>query len=136
MVPSLYLSFSITGVKTSTESKEGKDAAELCEGDFSATGIKATRGMDAILATDADCVIFAQRVALSDPTIPDSPSSAWVSDLEALLASGKNDIEMQNCPSRKCYSTRGRCRQKVSGNNASPLDITLARFSSWRVGFF
>jgi hypothetical protein len=82
----------LVGVKCFTKSKEGMDARDLSGTKGEATNVKATRDAEALLALNADCVIFAPRDALADPTIPGSPSAAWVPDLEALLKSGKNVI--------------------------------------------
>ena len=81
----------LVGLYCFTESKEGRDAAEIAGLDQT-SGVKATRDVDALLATEADCVIFMPRDALSDPSVEGSPSRAWVSELERILASGKNVV--------------------------------------------
>jgi 2,4-diaminopentanoate dehydrogenase len=80
----------LVGLQCHTAEKEGKDAGALAGG--GTTGVKATRDVEELLALNADCVIFMPRDVMTDPTIPGSPSSAWVPDLIALLESGKNVI--------------------------------------------
>lgn len=80
----------LVGLKCHTEEKEGQDAGTLAGAD--ATGVKATRNADELVALDADCVLFMPRDVMTDPTVPGTPSSEWVPDLLALLESGKNVI--------------------------------------------
>lgn len=82
----------LVGVKCHSDAKVGKDAAELADGRFEATGIKATRDRDEIRALEADVVIFVPFDPLTDPSVPGSPSSAWVPDLMDVLRSGKNVV--------------------------------------------
>jgi len=82
----------LVGVKCYADKKEGVDAARLGSVSTGETGVKATRNSDTLLRLPADCVIFAPFDPLTDPTIPGSPSSAWVPDLLAILRSGKNVI--------------------------------------------
>ena len=84
--------FELVGVKCHSPSKEGRDAAELADGDHPPTGVKATRDGAAVIALDADIVIFAPFDPMTDPSIEDGPSSIWVPDLLALLRSGKNVV--------------------------------------------
>lgn len=49
----------LAGVLAYSESKEGKDAGELCG--LPATGIKATRSLDEIIALKPDCVLHMQE---------------------------------------------------------------------------
>jgi 4-hydroxy-tetrahydrodipicolinate reductase len=47
----------LVGVKVYNEDKEGRDAGEIVG--MEATGVLATRDVEAIIALDADCVIYA-----------------------------------------------------------------------------
>lgn len=80
----------LVGVRCYSEDKVGQDAGELIG--RAPAGVKLTTDRDALLALDADCVVFMPQDVLSDPSVPDSPSAGWVDDLEAILASGKNVI--------------------------------------------
>ncbi len=72
----------LVGVFVYSAAKSGQDAGELAR--RATTGIRATDDRDAILATPADVVIHTPRITL--------PYDALVSDVEALLRSGKNVI--------------------------------------------
>ena len=80
----------LIGVKCFTPDKEGKDAGELAG--VGPRGIRATQDRDALLALDADCVVFMPKDQLDDPSLPDSSSKPWVEDLVAILESKKNVI--------------------------------------------
>lgn len=80
----------LVGVKCFSKAKEGRTARELCG--FGDCEVSATCDPNVILEMDADCVIYMPRDALVDPTIPGSPSAAWLPELEAILASGKNVV--------------------------------------------
>ena len=80
----------VVGLKCYTEAKEGHDAGVLAG--CAPIGIKATRDTDALLALKADCVIYMPRDPLGDPTEPDSPSEAWVTELVRILESGHNVV--------------------------------------------
>jgi len=67
----------LAGVLVHSKAKHGQDAGELCG--MPATGILATRDADAIVACDADCVVYAPRRADLD-------------EVCALLRSGKNVV--------------------------------------------
>ncbi len=67
----------LAGVLVHSPEKSGVDAGELCG--MSATGVLATNDVDAIVATEADCVVYA-------------PRHADVDDVCALLRSGKNVV--------------------------------------------
>lgn len=54
----------LVGLLVHSESKEGKDAGELCG--LAPVGVKATRSIDAILALRADCVLYMQQGANID----------------------------------------------------------------------
>ena len=49
--------FELTAVGVSTEAKVGKDAGELAGVD-TITGVKATLGMDEVLASKPDCLVY------------------------------------------------------------------------------
>jgi len=59
------------------ENKDGRDVGEICG--TAALGVRATRNADALLATDADCVIYT-------PLLPDT------AEVIRILASGKNVV--------------------------------------------
>ena len=80
----------LVGVKCFTADKEGVDAGIIA--DVAPVGVTATRDTKTLLALEADCVIYMPRDALADPSVPGSPSAAWVADLVALLESGKNVV--------------------------------------------
>ena len=54
----------LVGVWVHSESKEGKDAGELAEMNQE-LGIRATRDVDALLALDADCVVYVAPAAVA-----------------------------------------------------------------------
>jgi hypothetical protein len=60
--------FELTGVWVSSDSKAGKDAAELAGLDNS-TGIAATSDLDEVLATNPDCAVY---TAMADNRLPDA----------------------------------------------------------------
>ncbi len=72
----------LVGLRVYSESKDGRDAGELCG--LERIGVTATRDVDAILALEADCVAFTP----SDMTI-DGPD-AVIEDVCTILRSGKN----------------------------------------------
>ena len=67
----------LVGVRVYSESKDGKDAGELCG--LPATGVKATRDIESILALKPDCVLY-------------MPESTDVEDVCQLLESGANIV--------------------------------------------
>ncbi len=67
----------LVGVKVYSDEKEGKDAGDIAETD--ATGIIATQDVDAIMALDADCVLYC-------------PMPWDVDEMCRILASGKHLI--------------------------------------------
>ena len=95
----------LVGVRCYSEEKEGKDAGELAG--LSACGVQATRDADALMALDADCVIFCPRSALSDHTAPGSPDRAWVEELFAIMRSGKNVVSSIGSPMHWRHLTDG-----------------------------
>jgi 4-hydroxy-tetrahydrodipicolinate reductase len=72
----------LTGVLVTSEAKDGKDAGDLCE--RPKTGIRATRDAEALLALDADCVVYTA-------TADRRPFDA-VKDIARILASGKSVV--------------------------------------------
>ena len=75
--------FELTAVWVSSESKAGKDAAELAGLDNS-TGIIATTDLDQVLATDPDCAVY---TAMADNRLPDA-----MEDYRRILAAGVNVV--------------------------------------------
>jgi 2,4-diaminopentanoate dehydrogenase len=75
--------FELTGVWVSSESKAGKDAAELAGLDNS-TGITATNDLDAILADKPECAVY---TAMADNRLPDA-----LEDYRRILAAGVNVV--------------------------------------------
>src|SRR6186997_220471 len=75
--------FELTGVWVSSNSKAGKDAAELAGLDNS-TGITATTDLDQVLATNPDCVVY---TAMADNRLPDA-----LEDYRRILAAGVNVV--------------------------------------------
>jgi hypothetical protein len=73
----MHPALELAGVLVHSQEKNGKDAGELCGAP--ATGILATNDKDMIVACDADCVVYAPRLADVD-------------DVCALLHSGKNVV--------------------------------------------
>jgi 4-hydroxy-tetrahydrodipicolinate reductase len=82
--------YELVGVQCHTTGKEGKDAGEIAG--LAPVGVLATRDIEALLATDADVVVFMPRDNLADPSVVDSPSRDWYVDVLQILASGKNVI--------------------------------------------
>ncbi|WP_396927403.1 diacylglycerol kinase [Mycolicibacterium sp.] len=75
--------FELTGVWVSSDSKAGKDAAELA-GLSDATGVEATTDLDAILAAKPDAVVYN---ALADNRLPEA-----LEDYRRILAAGVNVV--------------------------------------------
>jgi hypothetical protein len=75
--------FELTGVWVSSESKAGKDAAELAGLDDS-TGVTATTDLDAILADSPECAVY---TAMADNRLPDA-----LEDYRRILAAGINVV--------------------------------------------
>jgi 4-hydroxy-tetrahydrodipicolinate reductase len=72
----------LAGVWVYGDAKDGQDAGALCA--RPATGVRATRDADAVLALDADCVVYTA-------TADRRPFDA-VRDIARILASGKNVV--------------------------------------------
>jgi hypothetical protein len=75
--------FELTGVWVSSESKAGKDAAELAGLDDS-TGVTATTDLGAILADNPECAVY---TAMADNRLPDA-----LEDYRRILAAGINVV--------------------------------------------
>lgn len=75
--------FDLTAVWVSSESKAGKDAAELA-GLEDSTGIRATTDLDAVLATQPDVAVY---TALADNRLTDA-----LEDYRRILAAGVNVV--------------------------------------------
>ncbi|MBW2312727.1 MAG: dihydrodipicolinate reductase [Deltaproteobacteria bacterium] len=67
----------LVGCWVHSEAKDGKDAGEICG--LGPVGVRATRDADALLATDADCVLY-------------SPVMGQEEEVLRILASGKNVV--------------------------------------------
>jgi len=78
----------LVGVWVHSEAKAGKDAGDLCGAP--PVGIRATTGVDAMLALDADCVCYTATADLR-------PFEA-VQDICRILASGKNVVSSSVVP--------------------------------------
>jgi 4-hydroxy-tetrahydrodipicolinate reductase len=75
--------YELTGVWVSSDSKAGKDAAELAGLDVS-TGITASTDLDAVLATGPQCAVY---TAMADNRLPDA-----LDDYRRILAAGVNVV--------------------------------------------
>src|SRR5437868_2690820 len=75
--------FELTGVWVSSDSKAGKDAAELVGLDNS-TGVVATTDLDEILAANPQCAVYC---AMADNRLPDA-----LEDYRKILAAGVNVV--------------------------------------------
>ena len=75
--------FELTAVGVSTEEKVGVDAGELAGLDVS-TGVLATTGLDAVLATEPECVVY---TAMGDTRLVEA-----MADVIRILAAGVNIV--------------------------------------------
>ncbi len=75
--------FELTGVWVSSESKAGKDAAELV-GLKDSTGVKASTDLEAVLATGPQCAVYN---AMADNRLPEA-----LEDYRRILAAGVNVV--------------------------------------------
>lgn len=78
----------LAGVLVHGESKAGRDAGELCG--IGPTGVRATRDVDGLLASDADCVCYTATADLR-------PFEA-IEDLCRILAAGKSVVSSSVVP--------------------------------------
>ena len=83
-------SLDLVGVRVYDDAKDGVDAGELCgEGP---TGVLATTDRQAILALEADCVVYMPRATGRGPTRAGLSEDELVDDVVALLAAGTNVV--------------------------------------------
>ncbi len=75
--------FELTSVWVSSESKAGKDAAELV-GLEDSTGITATNDLEAVLAAEPECAVY---TAMADNRLPEA-----LEDYRRILAAGVNVV--------------------------------------------
>lgn len=75
--------YELTAVGVSTDAKVGKDAGELAGLDV-VTGITATKGLDEVLATAPDCVVYC---AMGDTRLPEA-----MADCRRILEAGVNVV--------------------------------------------
>lgn len=75
--------FELTAVGVSTDAKVGKDAGDLAGLDVT-TGITATKGLDAVLETRPDCVVYC---AMGDTRLPEA-----MADCRRILEAGVNVV--------------------------------------------
>ncbi|MGE2717074.1 diacylglycerol kinase [Mycolicibacterium litorale] len=75
--------YELTAVGVSSDAKVGKDAGELAGVDR-ITGITATKGLDAVLATEPDCVVYC---AMGDTRLPEA-----MADCRRILEAGVNVV--------------------------------------------
>jgi len=75
--------FELAGVCVSSEAKVGRDAGELAGLDVS-TGITATNGLEAVLATEPECAVYC---AMGDNRTPEA-----MEDCKRILAAGINVV--------------------------------------------
>ena len=80
----------LVGAKCYTADKDGRDVGELVGRE--SVGVPAQLDAEAVLAIEADCVLFMPRDAFLDPTVPGSPSASWVEEIVRVLESGKNVV--------------------------------------------
>jgi 4-hydroxy-tetrahydrodipicolinate reductase len=83
-------SFELAAVYVSRESNAGRDAGELAG--VGAVGVAATCESEAIVATDADCVLYMAAEPLGSPASPGTDGWHSVEMICRLLASGKNVV--------------------------------------------
>ena len=80
----------LVGVLVYDDAKDGVDAGELCG--EAPTGITATSDRDAVLALDADCVIYMPRATGRGQTRAGLTEDELADDVVAMLESGKNIV--------------------------------------------
>jgi 4-hydroxy-tetrahydrodipicolinate reductase len=102
--------FELLGLKVFTEHKEGCDAGELVG--LEPVGVIATRDRDTLIGMDADCVVFMPRDPFGDPSVQGPHDEAWVDDLVAILASGKNVVSPLAPPTNYVHFTHGEAFRK------------------------
>jgi hypothetical protein len=75
--------YELTAVGVSTDAKVGRDAGELAGLD-TVTGVTATKGLDEVLATKPDCVVYC---AMGDTRLPEA-----MADCRRILEAGVNVV--------------------------------------------
>jgi hypothetical protein len=119
----------VVGVKCGTAEKDGQDTGELAG--LGPKGVLATQDPATVRALEADCVVFMPKDLLTDPSLPDSPSEAWVTDLTGLLESGKNVIT-PICPgvqARINWARRFISRTSLRVHGATTTNMSVRMFS-------
>ena len=87
----------LVGVKVYSAAKDGMDAGVLAGG--KPIGRSATRDVDALLRTEADCVAYmAAEPAVTDPTRPGTHGYELVTEICSILESGKNIVATSLLP--------------------------------------
>lgn len=82
--------FQLVGLYVAREQNIGRDAGELVGLD--SVGVAASSNVDAIVALDADCVVYMAAEPLTSPATPGSDGWQSVDMICRLLASGKNVV--------------------------------------------
>jgi len=80
----------LVGIKCHTAAKEGRTAGELIGSE--PAGVKATTDAGALMAVEADCVVYMPRDPFVDPSVPGNAAEHWFNEMLALLRSGKNVV--------------------------------------------
>ena len=86
----------LVGLRCYTPGKIGRDAGEICG--LPPVGVKATDSVDALLALDADCVVYTPGFYdFQDPLVPGSNTHEMFKTVTMLLENGKN-VATTVCP--------------------------------------
>ena len=80
----------LVGVRCFSASKEGIDPTPAFG--LEPCGVEATCDVDALLALDADTVIYTPRSYLTDHSAPDSPDKPLEDEIVRILEAGKNIV--------------------------------------------
>jgi 4-hydroxy-tetrahydrodipicolinate reductase len=122
----------LVGLKCHTEEKEGKTAGELCG--MGKIGVKATRDAKALIAMEADCVIYMPRDTFTDPSIEGSSAAVWFDEMLAILESGKNVVTSLTAGTHHRHLANGEAfRAKL--NAACKKGNSTVFFSGFDPGF-
>ncbi|MGE2712828.1 hypothetical protein ACQI4L_02100 [Mycolicibacterium litorale] len=81
----------IVGVRCHTKAREGKSVAEIA-GAPDGPPVAATTDVSALMALNADCVLYMPRDPLVDPTASEKGLPEWVHEIGGLLRHGLNVI--------------------------------------------
>ena len=118
-------SLELVGLKVFTEAKDGVDAGELIG--RAPVGVRATRDTDALLATDADCVVFMPRDALMDPSFPTPPRApGWRNCCPFCAAARMSSHRSRRPPTSRIWKTT----TSSSPNSTLPARKAAARSCS------